>query len=168
VVPEGDGPEVKGELLAVGPDRLWVREEKGVAEVRLPEVREVRVKRHGFGARQALTWALFGGLITGGILTAACASVEDSGDCGRVGLAVGGLWLLTGAVAAPSMESSSRLDLRRPTPGDLRPFARLPQGLPEGVAPETLGPAPEKPHERCSAGPRRARARRGGPSGLGL
>lgn len=55
VVPDGDGPRVKGELLAVGPDRLWVREEKGVAEVRLPTVREVRVKRHGFGARAALT-----------------------------------------------------------------------------------------------------------------
>ncbi len=140
VVPDGDGPRVKGELLAVGPDRLWVREEKGVAEVRLPTVREVRVKRHGFGARAALTWALLGGLVTGAVLAAACASLEDAGNCGGVGLGVAGAWLLVGAMAAPSMESSSRIELRRPTPEDLRPFARLPQGLPEGLTPAELAP----------------------------
>jgi len=139
VVPEGDEPKVKGELLAVGPDRLWVREEEGVAEVHLPEVREIRVKRHGFNAHAALGWALLGGLVTGGILAAACASVEDANNCGGVGLAVTGAWLLVGAAAAPSMESSSRLKLWKPTAEDLRPFARLPQGLPEGLAPEALG-----------------------------
>ena len=145
VVPEGEGPKVKGELLAVGPDRLWVRERKGVAEVRLPEVREVRVKRHGFGARKALTWALLGGLVTGGMLAGACSSVEGANNCGVVGLVVAGAWLLVGAAAAPSMESSSRIDLRRPTPEDLRPFSRLPQGLPEGLRPSSLGPVAEDP-----------------------
>jgi hypothetical protein len=140
VVPESEGREVKGELLTVGPDRLWVREKSGVTEVPLPAVREVRVKRHGFGARRALTWALLGGLATGGVLTGACASVEGTGNCGTVGLAVVGVWLLVGALAAPSMESSSRIDLWKPTPGQLRPFARLPQGLPEGLAPADLAP----------------------------
>ncbi len=140
VVPDGDRPEVKGELLAVGPDRLWVRGREGVAEVHLPTVREVRVRRHGFGARRALSWALLGGLLTGGALAGACASVEGTNNCGAAGLAVAGAWLLVGALAAPSMESSSRIDLRRPSPEDLRPFARMPQGLPPGLAPEDLAP----------------------------
>jgi hypothetical protein len=139
VVPQGDRPEVKGELLAVGPDRLWVQDlNDGIAEVRLPAVREVRVKRHGSGARRALTWALAGGLLTGGALAASCASA-DGESCGTVGLVVLGAWLLMGALAAPSMESSSRIELRHPTPDELRPFARLPQGLPEGLAPTALG-----------------------------
>jgi hypothetical protein len=37
------------------------------------------------------------------------------------------------------MESSSRIDLWKPTQEQLRPFARFPQGLPEGLAPESLG-----------------------------
>jgi hypothetical protein len=140
VVPEAGEPRLKGELLAVGPSRLWVRGEDGVAEIRLPRVREVRVRRHGFGARAAMTWALVGGATTGGALAGACASVEDSGNCGVVGLVVAGAWLLFGLLAAPSMESSSRIDLREPTPEQLRPFARFPQGLPEGLAPEPLAP----------------------------
>jgi len=140
IVSEGDGREVKGELLTVGPDRLWVRERNGVTEVPLPAVREVRVKRHGFDANKALTWALLGGLSTGGVLAGACSSVEGANNCGVVGLVVAGAWLLVGLAAAPSMEGSSHLDLRRPTGEDLRPFSRLPQGLPEGLAPEALGP----------------------------
>jgi hypothetical protein len=139
VVPDGEKPRVKGELLAVGPHRLWIRGEDGVAEVRLPAVREVRVKRHGFGARAAMTWALVGGVTTGGALAGACASVEGSENCGAAGLVVAGAWLLFGLLAAPSMESSSRIDLWKPTQEQLRPFARFPQGLPEGLAPESLG-----------------------------
>jgi hypothetical protein len=138
VVPEGEAPEVKGELLVVGPERLWVRERDSVVEVPLPEVREVRVKRHGSDGRKALTWALIGGLATGGLLAGACSSVEGANNCGVVGLVVAGAWLAVGALAAPSMESSSRLDLPRPTAEDLRPFARLPQGWPEGRGPADL------------------------------
>lgn len=153
VVPWGEGPDVKGELLAVGPDRLWVRGREGVAEVHLPTVREVRVRRHGFGARRALSWALLGGLLTGGALAGACASVEGANNCGVAGLAVAGAWLLVGALAAPSMESSSRIDLRQPTPEDLRPFARMPQGLPDGLRPEDLAPeADDTPRARRGSG----------------
>jgi len=144
VVPEGEAPEVKGELLVVGPEQLWVRGKHGVIEVSLPEVREVRVRRHGSNGRSALTWALVGGLVTGGLLAGACSSVEGSHNCGMVGLIVAGAWLLVGVAAAPSMESSSRLDLPRPTPEDLRPFARLPQGLPAGLTPATLAADPKE------------------------
>jgi hypothetical protein len=149
VVPDGEGPEVKGELLAVGPDRLWVQDEGELTEVPLPEVREVRVRRHPHGAGAAFRWAALGGLATGGAMAGACSTVEGADNCGVVGLVFLGAWLLVGGLAAFSMESSSRLDLWRPTPEALRPFARLPQGLPEGLRLPTLRPpADDPPPER--------------------
>jgi hypothetical protein len=139
--------KVKGELLVVEKDRLYVRAEDGVREIPLGSVREARVKRHGSGKSKAYTWSLIGGVVTGGALTAACSS--ESSDCGLVGLFTVGLWLGIGALCAPSFEKASRLDLYRPTIEQLRPFARLPQGLPPGVTPATLAavtkvPADEK------------------------
>lgn len=140
VEPDGEGPEVKGELLVVGPERLWVRESSEVAVLPLPGVRKVEVKRHGWDGRRAGMWSLIGGLVTGGALTGACAAA-DGDSCGGVGLITLGAWLLFGLLAAPSMGSSSRVDLPRPTADELRPFARFPQGWPEGVTPADLRPA---------------------------
>lgn len=144
VVTEPAKHEVKGELLAVEKDRLFVRAEDGVREIPLGSVREARVKRHDFGAAKAFAWSLIGGLVTGGALGAACSSVEDAGNCAGVGLVTLGVWLGIGALCAPSLESSSRIKLERPTPDELRAFARLPQGLPPGVTPGTLLPAAGK------------------------
>jgi len=150
VVTEGEETNVKGELLTVGSDSLWVEASDGVVEVPLPSVREVRVKRHGLDKGAAFKWALIGGAVTGGAMTGACASVEGADGCGWVGLIVAGLWLLAGAAAAGSMESSSRLDLWRPTAEQLRAFARLPQGWPESLRSPTLGSASKSNEE---AGP---------------
>lgn len=139
VEPDGDGHKVKGELLVVGPERLWVRQSDHVAEVSLPAVRKVKVKRHSWDARRAGTWSLIGGLATGGALTGACAAA-DGDSCGGVFLITLGAWLLFGLLAAPLMESSSRVELPRPTEDELRPFARFPQGWPEGVAAADLTP----------------------------
>lgn len=137
----GDAPRVKGELLVVQEDRLWIGTRDGVTEVPLATVRKVRVKRHSSDARQALTWAVVGGLLTGGAMAGACASVDGNGGgtCATVGLVLGGLWLAVGALAAPSMESSSYLDLRKPAPDELWPYSRLPQGLPEGLTSDSFG-----------------------------
>ncbi len=144
VVTEPAKQQVKGELLVVEKDRLYVRAEDGVHEIPLGSVREARVKRHDFGKSKAYAWSLIGGLVTGGALAAACSSVEDAGNCGGVGLVTFGLWLGIGALCAPSLESSSRIKLERPTPDELRAFARLPQGLPAGVTPATLAPVSDK------------------------
>ena len=140
------GPEdekVKGELLTVGSDSLWVRASEGVVEVPLPSVQEVRVQRHGFDKSEAFKWALIGGLATGGAMAGACATVDGASGCGWIGLIFGGAWLLVGAVAAPSIGSSSRLELHHPTEEELRAFARLPQGWPESLRAPTLGSAPK-------------------------
>ena len=89
-----------------------------------------------------VAWSLIGGLVTGGALTAACTAETDG--CAGVGLITLGLWLGIGALCAPSLEGSSRIVLPRPTPEELRAFARLPQGLPAGVQPGALAPATEK------------------------
>lgn len=149
VVPGDDEePEVRGELLAVEEDRLWVRDEDELMEVPLSTVREVRVKQHDFDGGRALQWALLGGVATGGVLAGACSSVEGTENCAVFGLIVAGAWLLVGALAAPSLEASSRLELGHPRPEDLRPFARLPQGLPAALRPPTLHfPAEDPPDE---------------------
>ena len=137
--------KVVGELLVVQKDRLYVRAEDGVREVPLGAVSEARVKRHGSGKSKAYAWSLIGGLVTGSALSAACASVEDNGGgCATVGLITLGLWMGIGALSSLSFESSSRLQLWRPTFEQLQPFARLPQGLPPGVTPAMLGPAADK------------------------
>jgi hypothetical protein len=133
--------QVQGELLVVERDRLYVRAEDGVREVPLGSVREARVKRHDFGKSKAYAWSFIGGVVTGGALTAACGSVEDADGCGAYGLVTLGLWLGIGALSAPSFEKSSRVVLPRPTPEELRAFARLPQGLPKGLAPAMLSSA---------------------------
>jgi hypothetical protein len=144
VVTTGTGEKVEGELLAVEDDRLFVREKNTVTEVPLPDVKEIRVKRHNFGARAALTWALAGGVLTGGALAGACSSVEGNSGCATVGLVTAGAWLLVGALAAPAMEHSSRETFRRPLEDQVRPYSRLPQGLPEGTDPASLAVGPPK------------------------
>lgn len=132
--------QVKGELIVVEKDRLYVRAEDGVREIPLGAVSEARVKRHGFGKSMAYTWSLIGGLATGGALAAACNSADGDG-CGGYGLVTLGLWLGIGALSASSFENSSRIRLWHPSFEQLQPFARLPQGLPAGVTPGSLGPS---------------------------
>ena len=144
VVTEPGKHEVKGELLVVEQDRLYVRAEQGVREIPLGSVREARVKRHDFGAAKAFTWSLIGGFVTGGALMGACSSVEGNDGCGGVALITLGTWLVFGLLSAPSFEASSRVQLQRPTPEELRAFARLPQGLPSGVTPAALSAAAQQ------------------------
>jgi len=57
----------------------------------------------------------------------------------------GGLWALVGVLAAPSLEASSQTVLE-PQSERLKPYARLPAGLPKGVDPQSLiegSPAPK-------------------------
>jgi hypothetical protein len=145
VVPAERGVRVQGELLVADKERLWLRTKDGVREFPLGDVREVQVRRHGFGARQAFAWAGAGAAVSGIGLAAACGSVEGSGNCGGVGLIAAGIWLLAGALTAPAFESSSKLKYPAPSADTLRPYARLPQGLPPGVTPSTLAAPPAAP-----------------------
>jgi hypothetical protein len=84
-----------------------------------------------------------GGLASGVAMTAACSSVEgnDGGGCARAGTIWGGLWVLSGLLAAPSLDGSSQITVD-PQSERLKPYARLPAGLPGGLDPQALQQGP--------------------------
>jgi hypothetical protein len=141
-------PPVAGELIAVEPEKLWVLGKEHMVEVPLASVEEVRVERHRMNTRRGMAWAGIGALTTGGALTVACDSVEDSENCGLVFLAVGLTWLLLGVLPARTLDKSAKIRLSRPAPDTLRPFARFPQGPPDGVDLRQLPAKPPTEEER--------------------
>lgn len=132
----------EGELIAAEPARLWLLGKEQVFEIPLSSVEEVRVRRHGFTPGKALLWTLLGAVVTGGALAGACASVEGAQDCGSVFAFVGASWLVVGGLSALAMGRSSSTRIRRPKAEALSPYARFPQGLPEGFDPRSLRPSP--------------------------
>jgi hypothetical protein len=140
VRPPGKGERVKGELLAVGADRLWVLAPEGRGRgIPFDAIEEVRVRRHGLDGKTAGAWATIGAVATGAALAGACGSVEGAGGCGGFFLLTAGIWALFGGPAAHGLGKSSELRVSAPNFAMLRPYARFPQGLPQGVEPASLG-----------------------------
>lgn len=133
------GGQLRGELLAVEGDRLWLLGTDQQIQVRiLPEIRRVEMDRHGFGSRRIITWTAVAGGVTGAAMFGACSSVNDAGDCGGFSLvwiaAWAGVGALSGLLAQPT---------RRVAPHaleELRPWARFPHGLPADFAPASGRP----------------------------
>lgn len=138
VSPKASHPDAaaKGELLAVGENGIWILEANRVREIPFGDVQLVRVVLHGLNGKVAGGWALAGAVVTVTALGLACSRVEDA-NC--AGVAVFALpWAAGGIPAAKSLEKSSRVLVG---PGDftaLTPYARFPQGLPEGLDPQRL------------------------------
>ena len=147
--PSGQGDStVKGELLAVGAEQLWILEPTRVREVPFREIEQVRVRLHGLDGKKAWTWTVAGAVLSGAALATACSQVEGDGNCGGV-LAVSLIpWAALGGLSASGLEKSSRILVRAPYLEALRPYARYPQGLPEGLDPATLVQKAEKPRPR--------------------
>lgn len=128
------GDRLRGELLAVEDDRLWLLgADQIVRTPLLPDIRRVEMDRHGFGSRRIITWTAVAGGVTGAALFGACLSVEDAGGCAGYSLVWVATWAgigaLSGLVARPT---------RRVGPHaleELRPWARFPQGLPADFVP---------------------------------
>ena len=132
---------IKGELLAVGADVLLVHGPQGVRSVPRTEIARVRVELHRLDGRKAGAWVVLGAVVTGAALAVACGSA-DGEDCGGVFALVGLGWGLIGVPSAIGLGRSSRLLVTSSELDTLRPYARLPQGLPEGLDPGQLVPAP--------------------------
>jgi len=130
--------QTKGELLAVDPDFVLILGPHGPSRVSRAEIERVRVKLHGLDGRKATAWVVLGAVITGVALAAACASVEDADNCGAAFALTGLGWGLIGAPSAASLAKSSRVIIDRSSLDALRPYARFPQGLPEGLDPAAL------------------------------
>jgi hypothetical protein len=128
---EASSRAVKGELIAVGADSLWLRQDDGVRAMALGDLDRVQVRHHGFTFGKSMLIAAIGGLVTGAAMTAACSSVSDG--CGGVFVGMMGSWLVVGAIAGAASSGSAYRSLEPPSYEALQPYARYPQGLPPGV-----------------------------------
>jgi hypothetical protein len=145
LVPTGEAPKEKGELLAIDQDRIWLYAKGGVREFETATVREVRVERHGEGTTVRRI-GLIGGLVSAIALSVSCSSVRnDDESCAAVGMAFGGVWALTGFLTSRGLDKSAQLRVPA-ADGSLRAYARFPAGLPKDVRPESLvqGPRPRQ------------------------
>lgn len=128
---------LSGELIAISADSVWVLGDAGLMRgAALTEVPRVAVRRHGLSSGAILGWGAVGGLVTGGLLTAACSSVAD--DCGGVFAFTALTWAVATAVSAVTVEASRWKDFRAPSYPGLSAYARFPQGLPPGLDTELL------------------------------
>ncbi len=140
---------LEGEGARYGADRLPLGK-AGAARIPLDAIAvletagRVRVRRHELTSRRGWIWTAVGALTTGGALTLACSSGENSG-CGGVSLAVGLSWLLLGGLPSLSLDKSAHATLDKPSAETLRAFARFPQGPPEGIDLQTLLPGTRRP-----------------------
>lgn len=130
----------RGELLAVGEGGVWVLESRRVREIPFADIQKVRVGLHGLDGRAAGTWAGAGAVGTIGGLAIACSQVEGTSCGGLALLAIP--WALVGIPSAASLEKSSRVFLSSENREALVPYARFPQGLPDGLDPQSLAVRP--------------------------
>lgn len=121
-----------GELVAVSADSLWLLSESGLLSLPRDHVSGVRIDRGGkYGVGYAVRRAAGFGLITGVVLTVACASVDDAGgQCILVAPFSVGASALAGLIAGAFFNSERQLTISQPSVEALRPWSRFPQGLP--------------------------------------
>lgn len=130
-------PAQSGELLAVTHDSIWLLQPQGLTSVPLRDVAELRVDRGGLGGSGAIIWSLVVGIASGTALSAACSSVADS-DCSYVLPITLGAWTVVGLLSSQSLQEARYETVSPPDPDALRARARFPQGLPAGIARDSL------------------------------
>jgi len=133
VLPHGGG-DVRGELIGLDAERVWVLGRDSILRsVSREDVRGVRVQRNAHSATQLRRWTAAGASTTGLGMLIACNSVDDAEGCAVFALVWGFAWALVGGVttllAHPTLEvPAAGLD-------SVAAYARFPQGVPEGYAP---------------------------------
>lgn len=147
----GERNTMKGELIALSADTIWLRSESTLLPHASASYRQVQVQRHDFGLRRTLNWLGWAGVGTGTALMIACNSYESSPDGG--GSSGGCIGVLPGTVlffAAAGLvfgsinEYTSRHRIRPTDVERLRPFTRYPQGLPDSLRILRVMPAPPR------------------------
>ena len=120
---------MRGELIAVTTDSIWVLQNGQLEATPTRQIRQVKVDREVLGTGMNWTWSLAAGAGSGLALTLACSTV--SSGCGGVFLVTVAIWTAFGGISAHSMAASRYETIRNWQ--HLAPYARFPQGLPEGV-----------------------------------
>ena len=122
-----------GELIAVSSDSLWLLSRDSLVTFGIGAISSVDVQRHHFTAKRTLVHSAVIGIATGAALTAACASVDDTENCGAVFPVFALAFTALGAVLAIGAEESSKLHFAPYQWPDMRAFARFPQGMPDSA-----------------------------------
>jgi hypothetical protein len=122
------GTDLKGELIAVSPDSLWLSCQGALNGFPLQDVEQVNVEMHKWGGKRVFIWSLVAGLGSGLALTGACNSVSGA-SCGGIIPAVGLSWAVVGGVSGLLLHRGSTRMLPMTYEG-IRPYVRYPQGLP--------------------------------------
>ena len=143
---------VRGELLGVGSDTLWVLQGTAVRAVSLSTGRRIEVRRHTFDMRRTLKWLGIAGVATGATLMAACQSYEADGggggnDCLAVLPATALFFGVSGLILGALNDHTT---VHRLAPSDtvrLRAFSRYPQGIPPWIRDSLTIPATTAPKE---------------------
>lgn len=141
-----NGQRVRGELIEVTAGSLLLSGMSGFATVELDEVSQIRARRHNMTGKRVLTWVGIGALATGAGMTLACGSLDEedgSTNCGGVFPAIVLAWGVIGGLTGLAITSSGWQDL--PVGQErLTPYARFPQGAPDGFSarrpPERMAP----------------------------
>ncbi len=117
---------VEGELLAVTADSVWVLSTQGARVIATGSVKEGRLT-----AYQSQTGAITGWTALGVLSTA---------SNGVVLILTAPLWIITGTIAGINESHAPVRDVPGQRWEDLAAFGRFPQGMPAGVALQSLKP----------------------------
>lgn len=123
-------PTFQGELIAIGPDSVFVLVGDSLVARSLAGIRRVRVVGYDPKAGDLQSWTLVGTVSTlsHGVVLIISAPA----------------WLLLGSVITSTSAHSSEINVPAPhrTWDDLKPYARFPQGMPADVDRGALRPRP--------------------------
>jgi len=134
------GERIQGELLAVEGGRLWyLASDESLRSASAPEISRVEIQRHDLGPRRIFRWTALTGGVTSLGMAGACASVSDGGSCAGFTVVWALAWAGIGGLAWAAARPTRRLEGHALE--ELRPWARFPQGLPEGF-PASAGSVP--------------------------
>ena len=126
-----DDSRHQGELIAVGPDSLFVLEPGGCSAYGHARVRNALLTGYDSEADRLQAWTIVGSI-----------STLSHG----YGLAVSlPAWLLVGSLATASQAHAGRVAVTPTTWEKARIYARFPQGLPEGIDRAALRPREPPP-----------------------
>jgi hypothetical protein len=127
----GQGSPLRGELLAVEENRLWyLARDEQVRSVGASEIRRVELDRHDLGSGRIGTWSTLAGGVTSAVMFAACTSVSSGGACAGFTLVWALAWAGVGGLSWAFAQPRRRVGGHALE--ELRPWARFPQGLPDG------------------------------------
>ena len=122
----GDSQEHEGELIAIGPDSLFVLESDGCRGYAHAQVRHAVLTGYDSEAGRLAGWTVMGSVLTLSHGYGLVISLP--------------LWILVGTASTISQSTAGRVSVTPTSWEEARKYARFPQGLPEELDRASLAP----------------------------